>query len=636
MATSLLTRINDLEWELRRLEGELQDLRREARATGAADTDAEPRLFAGPAAPARPADPTPPAPARPAPQVPAAAPAAPPTAPPRPSRPQQARPPVHPRPAPQRRARPSFDTGAFLARLDLVGAGGLAVVGGAVMALGIGLLFVLAAERGWIGPEARIVIGAVVSATLVGTGFVIRARYGHMTAALAAVGAGIAGAYATLAAAAALYDLVPDAVALPLAAVIAGVGVAISMAWRSETIAALGLVGAALAPALQAADAGIAPDGVAFAVLVLAATAVVAVIQRWEVLLWSVLVVVGAQAGWLVEVSRFEVEPGVVAVTAAFAAVALASACAWQVVSGNRVLTPLSGTVSLAVVGFTLLSVGALLDPGSDRGLALAIAAGAFGLAWLVLRVLQPDLALVLAGGALGLGAVALAGLLSADGLTLAWAAEAALFSCLAYRLRDARMQFAGLVYLALATGHLLAVTAPTDRLFDRAHADASAAVPAIAVALAALAAGLLAPRSYRVTGETGPLAFVTDIRRVLDAHRVGIAETLVAISVVLGVLAAGLVLVDLDFDAGHVALTGLAAAVAAAATAVTALRRSTALAAAAVIASFAVVGKALAFDAFELEPERVPAACRSCSPPPVCSPRASPSTFSGGRRPSW
>ena len=123
-----------------------------------------------------------------------------------------------PRPAAPRRQRPSIDVGALLARLDLVGAGGLAVVGGAVMALGIGLLFVLAAERGWIGPEARLVIGAVVSALLVGTGVFVRARYGQLAAAMAAVGAGIAGAYATLAAAAALYDLMPDAVALPLAA----------------------------------------------------------------------------------------------------------------------------------------------------------------------------------------------------------------------------------------------------------------------------------------------------------------------------------------------------------------------------------------------------------------------------------
>ncbi len=67
MATSLLTRIDDLEWELRRLEDELHDLRREARAAGVAETAPEPRLFGGPPAPGRTTIPT--APARPVPPV---------------------------------------------------------------------------------------------------------------------------------------------------------------------------------------------------------------------------------------------------------------------------------------------------------------------------------------------------------------------------------------------------------------------------------------------------------------------------------------------------------------------------------------------------------------------------------------
>jgi hypothetical protein len=128
--------------------------------------------------------------------------------------------------------------------------------------------------------------------------------------------------------------------------------------------------------------------------------------------------------------------------------------------------------------------------------------------------------------------------------------------------------------------------------------------LPALAVTLAALVAGLLVPRSYRTTGETASLAFVADIRRGLDTHRVGIAETLVAGAVVLGVMTVGLAVVAFDFDAGHVALTGLAALVAAVGTAVAALRRWSNLAAVALIASFAVVANALAFDAFELKPE--------------------------------
>jgi hypothetical protein len=43
---------------------------------------------------------------------------------------------------------------------------GFAIAGGAVMALGIGFFFVLAANRGWIGEEMRIALGATASAVV--------------------------------------------------------------------------------------------------------------------------------------------------------------------------------------------------------------------------------------------------------------------------------------------------------------------------------------------------------------------------------------------------------------------------------------------------------------------------------------
>ena len=591
MAVSLSQRIDDLEWQLRRIEDELLDLRRDARAAGLTERAPSPPLFDAPTRAAA----RPPVSAPAAPAAPAVRPQAQDLPPSPPSRP------VPPRPRPPRR---ELDLRALASRLDLVGAGGLAVVGGAVTALGIALLFVLAADRGWIGPEARLIAGAVASSLVFAAGLVIRRRYGRLAAALAAVGAGIAGAYATLAAAAALYDVIPDAAALPLAALIAGVAVVVSLSWGSEMVAALGLLGAALAPALQAADAGIQPDGVAFALIVLAATAVLGVLRRWEILLASVLVAVGAQEAWLVDATRGDPDAAVLAVTASFAAIVLGTACAWQLTSGGRTLTRLAGTVALADVGVVLLSTAALLEPGTDRGIALAVATGAFGLAWLLTLRPQPDLALLLGSSALGLGAVALAGLLSGDALTLAWAAEAILLSWLASRLHDARLHVFGLAYLALALCHLLSVTSPAAAVLERADADATAAVPVLAVALAALAAGLLAPDRYRETAETGPLAFLGGVRRELLTVRQGLRETLFALATALGVLAAGVVLVDIDFDAGHMALSGLAAAVAAGGTAVAARLRSPGLVAASLGASFVVLVEALSFDAAELEPD--------------------------------
>jgi len=567
MAT-LTERMDRFELDLRRMHRELEALRREASTTAAAEPEA--------------------------PAVPVVAAIV------EESEPVPAFPPPAPATVPPRRPLPRFDLGALLARFDVLGAGGLAVAGGAVTALGIALLFVLAAERGWIGPMERVAAGALLSTLAFGAGVVLHRRYGQIAAGLAAVGAGIAGGYATLAAAAALYHLVPDAAALAIAAAIAGLAVAVSLAWGSELVAALGLVGAALAPGLEALDSGIGAPAVAFAVVVLAATAVVAVARRWELLLAVVLAVVGAETAWLVAAEAPAADAATLAVVAALALVTLTAACAWQVTAGERALSRLAGPIVLANIGFVLLSSQALLASGTDRGVGLAIAALTLGVAWLVLRDAQPDLALVLGAGALTLGAVAVGNLASGDGLTLTWAAEAAMLSLLAYRFGDARLQLAALGYLGLATGHLLVVTEPVDELFQTS-VEASTAIPTLAVAAAATAAGLLVPQAYRETGEVGVLAFLASFRAALLERRSRLVETLLAGAAVLGVVAFGVLVVSLDADAGHLALSAVAATVALTGTAVAPRRHAKGLAAASLVGSLVVVAEAGLYDIDQL-----------------------------------
>ncbi|HET8741852.1 MAG TPA: DUF2339 domain-containing protein [Gaiella sp.] len=561
---SLVERIDLLELDLRRVQRELQVLRREARAA----TTETPEPAAAPA----------PAPV-PRPVVPA-------------------RPPAQEGPT---RPQPSVDLGARLARLDLLGARGLAIAGGAVTALGITLLFVLATERGWIGPVERVGAGALVSALVFGAGLVLRRRYGQIAAALAAVGAGIAGGYATLAAATVLYELVPDAAALGIAAAIAGLAVAVSLAWGSQLVAALGLVGAACAPALEALDAGIGAVGVAFGVVVLGATAVVAVRRRWARLLVAVLGVVGAEAAWLAAADAPAGTPATLAVTGALIGVVLVSASAWQVTGNERALSVVAGPMVLAAFGSVLLSGQALFDTAADRAGWLAVGASAFALGWLALRRVQPDFALVLAAGSLGLVAVAVANVVSDDGLTLSWAAESAVLSLLALRFRDARLQLAALGYLALATAHLVTVTEPFGELFAGASVDASTAIPTFAVAAAATTAGLLAPHGYTVTGEVGMLAFLGSVRAALLAGRARVVETLVAGASTLGVVAFGILAVSLDVPGGHLALGAVAALVALAGTVVAPRRRARGLAVASLAGSFLVVAEATAYDFAEL-----------------------------------
>ena len=81
--------------------------------------------------------------------------------------------------------------------------------------LGIVFFFVLAVNRGWIGPVARVTLGALASVFLVSAGLYVKRRFeGMYHSAVAAVGAGIAGGYMSLVAAKVLYGLVPDWAAL--------------------------------------------------------------------------------------------------------------------------------------------------------------------------------------------------------------------------------------------------------------------------------------------------------------------------------------------------------------------------------------------------------------------------------------
>ena len=183
--------------------------------------------------------------------------------------------------------------------------------------LGVVFLFVLAVNRGWIGPAERVLAGALVSGLLVAAGVVARRRYGQLDAALAAVGAGLAGGYATLLAATARYDLVDHAGALLLAAAIAAVGTAIALAWSAEILAGIGLVGAALAPAAVGIEGGIEVLGTAFAALVFAAIAVVGLRRGWT---WLLVAGVAATAPqWLALLVAEQDEPpgGAVAVAVA-------------------------------------------------------------------------------------------------------------------------------------------------------------------------------------------------------------------------------------------------------------------------------------------------------------------------------
>jgi uncharacterized membrane protein len=501
--------------------------------------------------------------------VAAAAPAPPPPPPPAPSPT-----PAYPAPSePERERKPSYldreiDFG------ELLGAKGLAWAGAIVTVLGVVFFFVLAANRGWIGPVERVGLGALASLLVFAGGLWLHRRYGPAYSAYGAVGAGLAGGYATLVAAAALYGLVSDLQALAIAAGIGAIGLATSLVWGSELVAGIGLVGATLIPMMVLFEEDLSPLGTAFAGIVFAATATVAVTRRWPSLLAAgflaslpqiaILVADGAERDW----DR-------VILAALFSALYVAAALGLHWADEEEGLPTLSAML-LIVSGVLAGATGAALFDGDDRGWIILATAGAFGVlaAAVFPRSADRDLSALLGAIALALAAVGLAVLLSGPSLAIAWAAEAAVLAWLARRIVEPRYSLAGLVYLAAAAVDAVIEAPPAD-LYGAVTDPARGALAPLAVALGAAVVAFYSrewPREART--ESGFFAFFEPLMAGFrESHRLwrwssawltGIAAVYAAS---LAVLAAAQEIddsaVELAFERGHVFVVGLWAVVA-------------------------------------------------------------------------
>ncbi len=154
-APELATRLDRLERQLEAFQAEIAEIRTIATAVQAAPTPTtEPE--------------TPPAP----PEVRVAAPAAPSLPPAAPARPAPVAEPTSTRPREAVGPTRSERATAF-ASAELSGGRAFAVIGGAVMLLGIIFLFILAANRGWIGPVSRVAIGGIASVAVFGASILL-------------------------------------------------------------------------------------------------------------------------------------------------------------------------------------------------------------------------------------------------------------------------------------------------------------------------------------------------------------------------------------------------------------------------------------------------------------------------------
>ena len=475
--------------DVQRLTRRVEQLEREVgelRGTPVADTRATRDLWADAAphrAPAPPAAAEPPRPAAPA--VPSR-PATPPPPPPPPREP--------------------MDWGALAGRVFT--ARTLAWAGGVATMLGIVLLFVMAASRGWVTPPMRVGIGVLVSIALLAAALELDRRSWRADAILAAAGAGIAGLYASLWASTWLYHLISGTAASPLAALIAAVAVAVAIRIRQEPLAVFGVSGAMVAPVLVSLD--VTAAGLLFAAVMMAGVLPIYVYQRWS---WVVLVT--AAIGFLESLA-------LLAITLqhtyfGFAAVAVATVAALLAAMALLVeLLPVSGRrltwvgAEIAAAAFTLSMADAFLTGGrqmvhghSKAGLILLGVALVWALIACVpalVRRPHADLTDLLAAFALAAAATATGLLAGGPALVCAWSAESAALVGLAERIalrsgvRRRRLTAAAGAYLALASIAAYVVVQPTAEHLPHIGAGSwqgSLALAAVAVAGIAFCFGL-------------------------------------------------------------------------------------------------------------------------------------------------
>ena len=137
----------------------------------------------------------------------------------------------------------------------------LAVAGAVITMAGVAMFLVLAAQRGWFGPEARVAAGAVLAAVLIGLGVRggradQRASGTVGSAPVALVATGVATADLDVVAVTTGYGWIPAGAGLALAAAVALAGLHLARSWTSELLAVLVVLGAAILAPVVAQGGG--------------------------------------------------------------------------------------------------------------------------------------------------------------------------------------------------------------------------------------------------------------------------------------------------------------------------------------------------------------------------------------------
>jgi uncharacterized membrane protein len=166
-------------------------------------------------------------------------------------------------------------------------------VGIGLLLLGVAFLFVYSVERGWIGPWARVAVGAAIGASLIAVG--LRVYQDRRAFSQVLLGGGIGALYITVFAAFQMYSLLPYPVAFSLMVAVTLLAVGFSLHQDGVALSLIGVLGGLGTPFLLHTDAGTLGGLVIYTCLILVGMG--AVYFRKE---WVSLLAVSFVGGWMV------------------------------------------------------------------------------------------------------------------------------------------------------------------------------------------------------------------------------------------------------------------------------------------------------------------------------------------------
>ncbi len=192
-----------------------------------------------------------------------------------------------------------------IARLQIdwervVGQNWFAIIGVVALAIGVGFFLKLAFDNQWIGPTGRVVLGVVAGLAMIATGEYTARRAPPWSRAVA--GGGVAILYLAIYASFGFYDLIPLVPALVFLGLVVAVGWAIAIRHNSRVVAFLALFGAFLTPVLLGEELGDRLSvGLGYLLIIDAGIVAVASVRGWR---WYTLI--GMVASYALFVAWFD------------------------------------------------------------------------------------------------------------------------------------------------------------------------------------------------------------------------------------------------------------------------------------------------------------------------------------------